>query len=44
VLGYSPTKTRRDGKYHRVEVKLAQPRGFPKLQASWRRGYYSRVE
>jgi VWFA-related protein len=41
VLGYSPIKLRRDGKYHRVEMKLARPKGSPKLQASWRRGYYS---
>jgi Ca-activated chloride channel family protein len=43
VLGYSP-KVTRDGKYHRVEVKLAQPKGSRKLQASWRHGYYAPVE
>ena len=43
VLGYAP-KVTRDGKYHRVEVKLAQPKGSPKLQASWRHGYYAPVE
>jgi VWFA-related protein len=41
VLGYCPTKPRMDGKYHRVDVKLAQPKGSSKLQASWRRGYYA---
>jgi VWFA-related protein len=41
LLGYSPAQPRMDGKYHRVEVKLAQPKGSPKLQASWRRGYYA---
>ena len=44
VLGYSPNKKQRDGKYHHVEVKLAQPKGSRKLQASWRRGYYAPVE
>jgi VWFA-related protein len=41
VLGYAPKAMPRDGKYHRVEVKLAQPKGSRKLQASWRRGYYA---
>ena len=44
VLGYSPKAMLRDGKYHRVEVKLAPPKGSRKLQASWRRGYYAPVE
>jgi VWFA-related protein len=44
VLGYSPAQPRMDGKYHRVEVKLAQPKGAPKLHTSWRRGYYAPVE
>ncbi|HLH42798.1 MAG TPA: VWA domain-containing protein [Bryobacteraceae bacterium] len=41
VLGYYPTQSKHDGKYHKVEVKLVQPKGGPKLQASWRRGYYA---
>ena len=44
VLGYAPKGMSRDGKYHRVEVKLAPPRGSRKLQAFWRRGYYAPVE
>jgi Ca-activated chloride channel family protein len=44
VLGYAPKAVPRDGKYHRVEVKLAQTKGSRKLQASWRRGYYAPVE
>jgi len=44
VLGYSPKEMQRDGKYHRVEVKLAQPKGFPQMQTSWRRGYRAPVE
>lgn len=41
VLGYYPTQSKHDGKYHKVEVKLVQPKDGPKLQASWRRGYYA---
>jgi VWFA-related protein len=41
VLGYYPSQSKRDGKYHKVEVKLVQVKGAPKLQASWRRGYYA---
>lgn len=41
VLGYSPLKLRRNGKYHRVDVKLTQPSASPKLRVSWRRGYYA---
>jgi Ca-activated chloride channel family protein len=41
VLGYYPTGSKHDGKYHKVEVKLVQSKGAPKLQASWRRGYYA---
>ena len=41
VLGYSPANPHRDGKYHQVEVRLVRSRGIPKLQASWRRGYFA---
>ena len=44
VLGYHPTNTARDGKYHKVEVDLKPPRGLPKLRAYWRRGYYASTE
>jgi Ca-activated chloride channel homolog len=44
LLGYAPNFPRHDGKYHRVEVKLVQPKGSPNLKASWRRGYYSLAE
>jgi len=39
ILGYSPENQVRDGKYHRVEVKIIPPRGLPRLQAHWRVGY-----
>ena len=41
VLGYSPSNVRRDGKYHRVRLKLVKAKGWPSLRAYWRLGYYS---
>lgn len=41
VLGYAPKNQEKDGKYRRVQVKLAQPRGMPPLRAFWRLGYYA---
>jgi len=41
VLGYSPTDKERDGRYHRVQVKVVPPRGLPPLHAYWRLGYYA---
>ncbi len=44
VLGYSPTDRQRDGRYHRVEIKVVPPRGLPKLNAHWRLGYFAPYE
>jgi Ca-activated chloride channel family protein len=44
VLGYSPVNPRHDGKYHRLQVKLASAKGSSKLHAYWRRGYYTPLE
>jgi Ca-activated chloride channel homolog len=44
VLGYAPPDQPRDGRYHKVEVKLVPPRGLPKLSARWRLGYYAPAE
>lgn len=41
VIGYYPKNQARDGKYRRVEVKLAQPGGMSPLKAHWRLGYYA---
>jgi Ca-activated chloride channel family protein len=41
VLGYYPKDQSRDGKYHTVEVKVAQPSGVPSLKTHWRQGYYA---
>jgi Ca-activated chloride channel family protein len=41
VIGYSPGNQKRDGRYHRIEVRVVPPRGLPKLRAHWRTGYYA---
>jgi len=41
VLGYYPKNDTHDGKYRKVEVKLAQPAGVSALKAHWRLGYYA---
>jgi VWFA-related protein len=41
VLGYVPANARRDGKYHRVQVKIDRPKGLPPLRASFRAGYFA---
>lgn len=44
VLGYVPSHTMGDGSYRRVQLKIERPKGFPRLQAVWRQGYYSPKE
>ena len=44
VLGYAPATGKKDGKYHRIQVKLAKGAGFPSLRASFRSGYYAPTE
>ena len=41
VLGYAPPSQQRNGKYHRVVVKVQQPAGVSKLRASFRNGYFA---
>jgi Ca-activated chloride channel family protein len=41
VLGYAPTDRQRDGRYHKVQVKMVPPHGLPPLKAFWRMGYYA---
>src|SRR5215469_2408649 len=40
VLGYYPKNRTHDGKYRKVEVKVAQPSGVSALRTHWRQGYY----
>lgn len=44
VLGFQPTNPAKDGKYHRLEVKLAPPRGLGRLSAHWKTGYYAATQ
>ena len=41
VLAYYPSNSKRDGKYRRVQVKVAAPANVPSVHASWRLGYYA---
>lgn len=41
VIGYAPTDKKRDGRFHKIEVRVVPPRGLPKLRAHWRSGYYA---
>lgn len=41
VLAYSPKNQNKDGKYRRVEVKVAQPQGLSNVKVHWRLGYYA---
>jgi Ca-activated chloride channel family protein len=41
VLGYVPQNRQRDGRYRRIQVKIARAPGQPRLTAYWKRGYYA---
>ena len=41
VIGYAPKEMARDGRYHKIQLRLSPPRGLPKLFAHWRTGYYA---
>jgi len=44
VLGFTPSERPRDGKYHTVKVEVLRPADQPRLNVSWRHGYYSPLE
>jgi VWFA-related protein len=44
LLGYVPDAGMRDGKYHRVQVKVDRPKGTPPLRVSFRNGYFAPVD
>jgi Ca-activated chloride channel family protein len=44
ILGYSPLRKDRDGKYRKVLVKLVAPKRMPPLRAFFRQGYYAPVQ
>ena len=41
LIGYTPAAEKKDGKYHRIEVKMTLPKGMPPLRASFRSGYFA---
>ena len=41
VLGYRPAQRVRDGKWHKIKVKIRIPKGLPPLQVYARTGYYA---
>ena len=44
VLGYVPNDAIKDGTYRKVQLKIARPKGYPRLHAVWRQGYYAPKE
>jgi Ca-activated chloride channel homolog len=40
LLGYAPNHPENSGAYRHVQVKIDRPKGFPRLHAVWRLGYY----
>ena len=41
VLGFSPATATADGKFHRVNLKLASPTAESDLRTYYRQGYYA---
>jgi VWFA-related protein len=44
VLAYKPDNSSKKSGYRRIQVKLTVPKGFPRLHAFWRLGYYVPAE
>ncbi len=44
VIGYRPASEIRDGKWHKIKVKLVPPKGLPSLRIYARTGYYAPSE
>ena len=41
LIGYRPKSDARDGKWHKVKVKVVPPKGLPPLQVHAKMGYYA---
>jgi Ca-activated chloride channel family protein len=41
VLAYLPASKPRDGKWHKIKVKLLPPKGLPPLHVYSKQGYYA---
>ena len=44
MLAYQPLSKPRDGKWHKIKVKLSLPNGLPRCDARARQGYYAPSE
>ena len=44
VIAYKPLKKPRDGKWHKIKVKLLPPKGLPSLSLRAKQGYYASAE
>jgi hypothetical protein len=46
LLGYRPESVSRDGKWHKIKIKLKQPKKikFPSLRVYAKAGYYAPAE
>ncbi len=44
VVGYSPSNSKRDGKWRKIQVKLTPPRGLPPLHLYNKSGYYAPLQ
>lgn len=41
VVGYVPDQAKRDGKWHKIQVKLHPPKGLPPLTVTAKKGFYA---
>ena len=44
VLGFVPDAAAADGTYRQIHLKIDRPKGFPRLHAVWRQGYFAPKE
>jgi Ca-activated chloride channel family protein len=44
VVGYVPNHSAMDGTYRKIQLKVTRPKGYPRLHAIWRQGYYAPKE
>ena len=44
MLGYVPNHSAMDGTYRKIQLKVDRPKGYPRLHAVWRQGYYAPKE
>jgi Ca-activated chloride channel homolog len=40
-ISYVPTNLKRDGQWHKIKVKVTQPKGMPPLRVQHKEGYYA---